>query len=527
MNKKQLFALLLVGLLVTPTVATAAVRGSPELSVIVPDNSFAPGEQANLQLQIQNTGNVEVGSSNAQLISQVTTARGVTAEIDTEKSPISTNINKVALGSIPDGSAATAEVQLTIPDRVPEGTYKIPITVNYQYTYQISETTQAYSNRETSETFMVEIRVEDRPRFRVLNTSSDVLVGGDGEVSMQMVNIGSEPATDATVSLESSSPDLVFGQSSTATRFIGEWAPGEEKTVTFDTAATADASTSSYALTANVAYEDVDGVPSQSNKLSVGVTPLPEQSFDLSAVETDLRVGAEGRVSGTVTNLGPETANDAVLVFQSSSPNYNVQETEYALGSLEPNESSDFRFDIDVSESADPGSRQLSYYVSYQNGDGDDRKSKTLNTRAEIAEQRDEFTLSTSDATVDIGSSGIVTVELTNNGDETLTNINAKAYASDPLSLSDDEAFIESLEPGESTEIKFQTSVAGSALEKDYPLSVDFQYERPNGDTEISQSYKFPVTAASPDGGSGLSLPIIGIGALLVIGGAVVIYRRR
>ncbi|WP_231727804.1 COG1361 S-layer family protein, partial [Haloferax profundi] len=130
------------------------------------------------------------------------------------------------------------------------------------------------------------------------------------------------------------------------------------------------------------------------------------------------------------------------------------------------------------------------------------------------------------ESSLNIGSSGVVTLELTNNGDETLTNINAKAYASDPLSLSDDEAFVQSLEPGETAEIKFQASVSGDALAKDYPLSVDFQYERPNGDTEISDSYKVPLTATENEGGSGLPLPLIGVGALVIIGGAVIIYRR-
>ncbi|WP_394326254.1 COG1361 S-layer family protein, partial [Haloferax profundi] len=213
MNSKQVLTLFVVGLLVIPGVATAAVRGSPSLSVIVPDNSVAPGETTNLQIQIQNTGDVDVGSSNPQLISQVTTARGVTAELDTENTPISAEVNQVALGSIPDGNVVSAAFEITVPERVPEGTYTIPVTVEYEYTSQISERTQAYNNQEASETFDIEIRVEDRARFRVVETSTNLLVGGDGEVSLRMVNIGSEPATDATVNLASSSPDITFGQS--------------------------------------------------------------------------------------------------------------------------------------------------------------------------------------------------------------------------------------------------------------------------------------------------------------------------
>jgi uncharacterized membrane protein len=145
-----------------------------------------------------------------------------------------------------------------------------------------------------------------------------------------------------------------------------------------------------------------------------------------------------------------------------------------------------------------------------------------------INESRDRFDVSIENSEIPIGQSQVTTITVTNNGNEPLTNIDAKAYVNDPLTLDDDEAFVGSLAPGESAEIKVQTSVGGSALAKDYPLSVDFQYELPDGDTRISETYKVPISAIEDDSSSGLPLTAIGIVALLiVIIGGIILYRRR
>ncbi|MDS0295156.1 COG1361 S-layer family protein [Halogeometricum luteum] len=528
MNRNQLIAIALVGLLVAPGTAAAVVRGSPELSVFTPDNSVSPGEQTTLNVQIQNTGDVDVAGANPSLTSQVTTARGVTASLDADGTPIEIDTGQTAVGTIQDGQIQTAGFAITVPEGVEEGTYELEMEVDYSYTSQIAETTQAYQNREASETYTVEVRVEDQARFRVVDSSSNVLVGDEGTVTLDVRNIGSQPARDATVNLRSSTADIRFGESASASRFVGNWDAGETKTVEFDATATNSAATSSYSLTSTVQFEDTDGVPARSNNLSVGVTPRGEQSFSLSNVSSDLRVGEEGTVSGTITNQGPQVAQNAVVTVQTNSGTLSSQESEYAIGTLQPNQSAEFEFTVDVSESADPGARQLTHAVEFQNGDGDDRTSKSLNSRVQINESRDRFSVSVDDTLeVPIGNSEVVAVNVTNNGEEPLTDVSAKAYVNSPLSLDDDEAFLGRLAPGETKTVRVSASVAGSAINKTYPMSMDFQYERPNGDTEISETYKVPVSAVEPeDSGLPITGIALGIVALLVIGG-VVLYRRR
>jgi hypothetical protein len=100
-------------------------------------------------------------------------------------------------------------------------------------------------------------------------------------------------------------------------------------------------------------------------------------------------------------------------------------------------------------------------------------------------------------------------------------------FVDDPISSDDDEAFIGELGPGESAEITFEVSTAGSTFAKDYPVSVDFEYDREDGTTQVSDTFRLPVTVEE-GGGGGLPITLVaGLGALVLIGVAVVVVRRR
>jgi MYXO-CTERM domain-containing protein len=119
-----------------------------------------------------------------------------------------------------------------------------------------------------------------------------------------------------------------------------------------------------------------------------------------------------------------------------------------------------------------------------------------------------------------------VTVRITNNGDEPLRNVEAKAFVESPLSSDNDEAIVTTLAPGETANATIALSAAGDALPKTYPVSFDLQYETPDGDTEVSRTY---TTAVRVTEGEDDGFPVsLAVGALVVVGllGAVG-WRRR
>ena len=639
---RQVVALLCVGILVVPGTAVAVVRGSPDLSVSVAEDTVTPGSNTELRLTLTNEGEVESGSaSNPSLAATVTTARGVDVSLDANGAPIDVETGTRSLGRLGQGGQATLGYQLSVDEDAAPGTYTMEATVDYRYTSSIAESNGARNHDTETRTFDVTVEIDDRARFEVVDTTANVRAGSTGSVDVTMRNVGSEtaaettvalasenadvtvgeassasrfvgdwapdetrtvtyevgataaehqryaltatasfedadgvtresealplgieprpeqqfhvvdtastvavgdtgtvsltvenagsvPVSDATVTLQSDSPDVVFGESASATRFVGEWAPGETRTVEYDATATGAADTRRYALTATVAYEDPTHDEGRSRDISVGLTPEPEQGFSLSNVSTDLRVGQEGTVRGTVTNEGTSVARNVVIQFTAGNGSVSPLETEYSVGTLRAGESAPVAFDAEVSRTATPGPRQFSFVATYRNSEGEPRRSDDLLTRQHVGPGGDAFTVEAVDATYAPGEGGALTVQVTNSANETVSDVSANLFADDPVAVDDGEAFVAELAPGESTTMTFGVSTDGDALSKTYPVSVDLRYEDSDGDAHVSDSHRVAVAVAESDeeSGGGLPLTAVGLGAAGLVGvGAVVRYR--
>jgi len=646
MNRRQLLAVVFAVLLVVPGSVSGVVRGSPELEVTAPSNEFVVGANDQLTLTLVNEGNLTKGSAtNPRLDSEVTTARGVEVRLDPNGAPVDVTTGTRSLGGLAKGESANLDFGLNVAPDAEPGTYTMEATVTFRYTGTVSEspTGGARSQQTETETFDVTVEIEDRARFEVVSTETDARIGSTGTVSVRMRNVGSEAATDTTVALESQNTDLsfgesatasryvgewgagetrtieyqvtaapgaeqqrysfqatatfddaegvtrqpealplsirpqsrqefsivdtesslavgdtgtvsvtlrndgpvpasaatvqlqsgssdvVFGRSASATRFVGEWAPGETRTVVFDATANDSADTRSYSLTATVNYDDPRDNPARSRQLSLGVTPAPEQGFSLSNVESTLRVGEERSLSGTITNDGQQPVRDVVVRFTTQNQNLNPGEREYSVGTLEPGESADFEYSVAVSDAAGPGERQFAFVAEYRNSDGDRRRSDDLLARAAVEPQQDAFSVQAVDATVSPQGTERITVEVTNAGDEPVSAVSAKLFADDPLSAEDDEAFVQSLDPGESTELVFTVSATG-AIEKSYPLSMDFQYDDADGDTLVTDTYRVSVQVQERQQDSSGGPPLAIVGAVVLVVAVIagyVYYTRR
>lgn len=352
--------------------------------------------------------------------------------------------------------------------------------------------------------------------FSVVNTSSAVAVSNTGEYELTLRNDGPVTVNDSTVTVTSQSSDITFGEATSTSQFVGQWAPGEVRTITVDATASSGAGVRSYALTAAVGYEDPEGDSGTDSDLSIGLEPAPEQEFSLSNVSGTLRAGEDGTLEATLVNDGPRTVENAVVDWESDHSNLSPQETEYAVGTLEPGESTTVSFGVDASDSAREGPRQFDFTVGYEDDNGDQQTSSTLSIQSDVAASEDEFDLEPANATVSAGGSGNIEVTITNTRDMVLRDISAQMFADSPISADDDEAFVAELGPGESTTLTFSISAEGGALDKTYPVSVDFQYEEPDGDTPVSDTYQVPVTVTTGGNGGG-GLPLLGIGAGLVV----------
>ena len=500
------------------------IRGAPVLDLFLSQRTVPSGAESSVTVDILNTGEMDFGND---LDPRVTTARGLTLEVDDDDVPISVGDGETAVGDVrTDASPVSVPLDVTVPDDVPDGEYEVEVTARYRYTSEVIPEFNSHNDRRGIDRFDITIVVDDGARFAILDTDTDAQVGGGGDVTVTMENVGDEIARDAVVTGSTTGTEAVIADGS-GESFVGDWEPGENRTVTFDSTVTSAFGDGAYALSTTVDYRDRDGIESTSPSSRAGVVPIPEQSFALDDVEGTLEVGYSGTVSGTLTNEGPLDVDDAVVVADSGSSRVSLGETRYALPEVPAGDSVEFAFDADVSGNADPGPRQFRFTTEYTSGDATIAVDETR--RVEVAPRQPEFSLVADDPTIPAGETRRITFEITNQRPETLSSINAGLYADSPLTAVNDDAFVSELAPGESTEIWFEVAAAQDASVENHPIELDFRYDDERGNDRISDITQVAIEVTEPTDDGGLPTTVLVVGLLVVVAsaGAVVWYRRR
>lgn len=595
----------------------------PRFELSVPEPELRPGTAQGVTIELRNDAEDRDDT--------VETARDVNVTV-AGTGPIEVDSGPRWLGDVPDGVPQPITVTLDVPTDAPGGRYRLPVRVEYGDA----------DGDDESATLHATVRVERRARFEVTTNETTARIGGDGDLRVDVTNVGERPAETARLTLTADSPVLDFESAPAASRFLGRLDAGERRTVAFDLSVGESAARSTYSLDATVGYRTTDGAIARSRTLTTGVAPLAEQTFGIearngsvrvgeegtvgvavtnrgpepvrngvvtlstgtgvvpletevaigdlapgetrtvsfdvraeeSAVEGDrqfearvryrdaddevrqsdaadipvtvrpdrsfaatvadarLRAGQEGTVTVTVTNEGPGAARHAVVTLATGNRDLTLLESEVALGRLPAGETREVTFDVEVTDDAAAGSRQLDTRVTYRTADGAERRSDSLPVRANVTGRRSDFQVESETATVAPGGTAIVDVVVTNRRGEPMEDVSAKVFTDTPLSSSIGDGFIDRLGPNESATLRFEITAAASAIPgNSYPLEMDFQFDTPGGDTLISDTYRAPVRIEAPDrdGGDGLPVaPIAGaVVVLLVVGAGILYYRRR
>jgi hypothetical protein len=505
------------------------VIGQPEISFGTSTGEVSAGTATDITVTVTNRGRIAKGGA-SQYEDRVTTARAMTVEFDDDGIPVDVDAGQISVGNVPTGAVQTT-VPVTVSESVEPGTYELPIEYEYQYT-AIADYDQFgvdYSDRTRTREDSITVEVTEDARFEVIERDATAQIGDRSDVSLTLRNTGTEPARDASVSAESRSEALTFdsgGDSSTA--FVGAWPAGETRTINYSVALADDATLRGYTLDLEVDYEDTDGISQTSEPITTGVRTIEAQSFAIDDIGSSLRVGEDGDVTGTVTNTGPQPADSVVVRYADDSTTVTPREDSVAVGTLQPGESADFRLPLDVSTDAESGAKSFDFAVQYRNQDDDQRTYTKLDVLAEVAPQRDQFDVALEERTIEPGGSRTLSVTVTNNLDETATDVEGRLFADDPLDTgSADTGYAESIEPGETVTMTFELTAAGSATpQKTYPISFDFRYDDADGNSQLSDTVRVPIETTEPaDGG----LPVVPIIAVLVIValGVGLWYRRQ
>jgi len=423
------------------------------------------------------------------------------------------------LGGLAAGETRTVAFDLSVGESAALANYSLDATVDYR-------TTDGAVARSRTLTVGVTPGVEQT--FEIAARNDSIRVGEEGTVGLAVTNEGPEPVDNAVVTLATGGGGVAPLEPEVA---IGDLDPGESRAVSFDVRAEESAAAGSRQFEARVRYRDADGAERASDAADVPVTVRPERSFAASVTDARLRAGQEGTVTVTVRNDGPGAARNAVVTLATGDGDLTLLESEAAIGRLPAGEAREVAFDVEVTDGASAGSRQFDVRVTYRTADGTERASDGLPVRADVAGNRPDFRVETGNATVSPGGTAVVDVTVTNRRGEPVEDVSAKLFTDTPLSSSVGEGFLDRLGPNESATLRFEITAAESAIVgNSYPLEVDFQFDTPEGDTLLSDTYRAPVRieAAERDGGGPPAALIAGaLLALLVVGAGIAYYRRR
>jgi len=483
---KSLIVLLLLlvaagGLFVVPTAAQTQaegqVIGQPQLSFATATGELTPGTTEELRIGITNRGQLRNGGPE-QYENRVTTARGLTVTVQDGDLPISIDAGQLALGNVPTGATQAGPVSVTIPAQAEPGTYEVPIRYRYQYS-RIADYDSfgvEYSEFTRSRTTTIKIDVASESRFQVVSSNATAQIGETNNIAITLRNTGDLPASEASVRVESRSSELQFGDAAESTAYVGSWRPGETHTVVYSPSLADDATDRNYTLDTTVEYTDTDGIAKTSRSVTTGLTARPEQTLSLERATGTLRVGETGQFQAIIQNNGPQPIRDPAVSLSTTNDNIDINTAEMAVDDLRAGQQTTVNFSVDVSDGADVTTQQFQLEVEYTNQRDKRQMSDPLQANTRIQPSRDTFTVRPLNSSLAAGQQTTLELRVTNNRDEPLSQIEGKAFFDDPLSSSDDEAFIERLGPGESTVVTLDVSAGSDTLEKTYTFTTDFQY---------------------------------------------------
>ncbi|MDL5361114.1 COG1361 S-layer family protein [Halalkalicoccus sp. NIPERK01] len=391
--------------------------------------------------------------------------------------------------------------------------------------------------------------IQGQPNVSVFAPENTVSPGETTQIELELMNNGTieegsqgievitqqgdrqrvQTARDVTVEAEADGPPF---EVETSTVPVGNLPEGTSGPIPITLSVNEDAPASTYQLSVTVEYvytsEIENGEETVVEETLTEEVPIEIEEtarFEVEDTESDLAVGSDGEVTGSIENVGSEDAEDAVLRIAGEEGTLGFADREYALGDVDAGESAEFAFDADVSAEASEGERQLDFVVVYRDEQGNEREA-TTNARVSVGPEPEEFGVSPVDATVESGATRTVELEVTNERDDPVSNVNAQLFADSPLSTEDDEAYADEIAPGESVVLAFEVSAEDGAMAKQYPLDVDFSYEDESSETRLSDRYQVAIKVVEPADDGIASWAAGAVGVVLVIVGIAIGIRR-
>lgn len=322
-------------------------------------------------------------------------------------------------------------------------------------------------------------------------------------------------------------------------QMVGDLKGGSQMMVNFKVRIDPDAPAGRYLLPLLVhytylAYADQYGqdalqyfYKTKDTTLDLPIEINPEIQLDVVSVDCGhITVGTEGFVTVQIRNNGHENGTDAVLML-SPAPNSPARPSvgSVYIGDFPAGSTVTVPFKVSVSVEGEAQEYPMDLSVYYRNENGNFVYSDPVVIGIPVY-GKIRFVVVSSPPEVNPGGERLLSIEYENAGSATIYSAQARIYAVDPFTTSDDTAYIGTLAPGESGTAVFKVTVQSTATEKAYSLDSEIRYRDALDNDQVSDRITVPVSIVAPTGiAAYLANPVV-IGIIVIVVLAAVLLLR-
>jgi hypothetical protein len=209
-------------------------------------------------------------------------------------------------------------------------------------------------------------------------------VGTEGYITMNVKNAGYESGKNSVIKLSRAGTSAVIPTDSSV--FVGDFAPGDVKSVTFKASVSENAEAKNYPVLVSVDYKDSDGKEQISDSETVGVEVGGKIDFEIVSPPTVLQVGEKGTIEIEYKNTGAATAYNAKARISAVDPFTSNDDTAY-LGDLAPGETATGRYEVTVDSTATVKNYGIDSEIRYRDSLDNSQISDSMKAEVEITKK--------------------------------------------------------------------------------------------------------------------------------------------
>lgn len=387
-----LLVLTLCSAVVAPAFAiTKYTGGSPAFSAAVNGvNEFSPGQEATLQVLIENSGVSSLKQLDHGTIAPEdlpTTAKQVTVGLASGTNNILIRTDSQMAGTIPgSGGQKTVNFIIKVTENATEGEYQLPLNLQYQYLRPIEQETGdifQFTYNKGDVTIPLTIRIKPQAKVGILEMTSDPLVAGsEGYIHVKIQNAGPEDGRMAAAQLIRNGKSPVIPTDSTV--FLGNFPSGATAECKYKVSIGKDALNKTYPVDIAVTYTNREGTVVTTQATTLGIPVNGKTPFTVISSVPSIAPGAESTIEVRYRNDGEITAYDAQVRLTGHDPISTTANTAF-LGSVKPGESATAKYVITADSGAETKEYLFDSKIRYRDAFSNSMESDTIPVAIQVS----------------------------------------------------------------------------------------------------------------------------------------------